>query len=57
MASPEKLLLSLMAGKSRKEVAEMLTDEQRDMLLGNVKQMNLNRATRRRIERGLGKKR
>lgn len=57
MASPEKLLLSLMAGKSRKEVAEMLTDEQRDMLLGNVKQMNLNRAARRRIERGLGKKR
>lgn len=56
MASPEKLLLSLMAGKSRKEVAEMLTDEQRDMLLGNVKQMNLNRAARRRIERGLGKK-
>lgn len=57
MVSPEKLLLSLMAGKSRKEVAEMLTDEQRDMLLGNVKQMNLNRAARRRIERGLGKKR
>ena len=57
MASPEKLLLSLMAGKSRKEVAEMLTDDQRDMLLGNVKQMNLNRAARRRIERGLGKKR
>lgn len=57
MASPEKLLLSLMAGRSRKEVAEMLTDEQRDMLLGNVKQMNLNRAARRRIERGLGKKR
>ena len=57
MASPEKLLLSLMAGKSRKEVADMLTDEQRDMLLGNVKQMNLNRAARRRIERGLGKKR
>ena len=56
MASPEKLLLSLMAGRSRKEVAEMLTDEQRDMLLGNVKQMNLNRAARRRIERGLGKK-
>lgn len=57
MASPEKLLLSLMAGKSRKEVADMLTDEQRDMLLGNVKRMNLNRAARRRIERGLGKKR
>lgn len=57
MASPEKLLLSLMAGRSRKEVADMLTDEQRDMLLGNVKQMNLNRAARRRIERGLGKKR
>ena len=57
MASPEKLLLSLMAGRSRKEVAEMLTDEQRDMLLGNVKQMNLNRAARRRIEHGLGKKR
>ena len=57
MASPEKLLLSLMAGRSRKEVADMLTDEQRDMLLGNVNQMNLNRAARRRIERGLGKKR
>lgn len=57
MASPEKLLLSLMAGKSRKEVAEMLTDEQRDMLLGNVKKLNLDRAARRRIERGLGKKR
>lgn len=57
MASPEKLLLSLMAGKSRKEVADMLTDEQRDMLLGNVKSLNLNRAARRRIERGLGKKR
>ena len=46
-----------MAGKSRKEVAEMLTDEQRDMLLGNVKKLNLDRAARRRIERGLGKKR
>ena len=57
MASPEKLLLSLMAGRSRKEVADMLTDYQRDMLLGNVKQINLNRAARRRIERGLGKKR
>jgi len=57
MASPEKLLLSLMAGRSRKEVAEMLTDEQRDMLLGNVKKLNLDRAARRRIERGLGKKR
>jgi len=57
MASPEKLLLSLMAGRSRKEVAEMLTDEQRDMLIGNVKKLNLDRAARRRIERGLGKKR
>ena len=57
MASPEKILLSLMAGRSRKEVADMLTDEQRDMLLGNVKSLNLNRAARRRIERGLGKKR
>lgn len=56
MASPEKLLLSLMSGMSRREVADMLTDEQRDMLLGNVKQMNLNRSTRRRLERGLGKK-
>ena len=56
MASPEKLLLSLMSGMSRREVADMLTDEQRDMLIGNVKQMNLNRATRRRLERGLGKK-
>ena len=56
MAGPEKLLLSLLAGKSRKEVADMLTDEQRDMLLANVKQLPIGRAERRRIERGLGKK-
>ena len=57
MAGPEKLLLSLLPGKSRKEVADMLTDEQRDMLLRNVKQLPIGRAERRRIERGLGKKR
>ena len=57
MAGPEKLLLSLLAGKSRKEVADMLTDEQRDMLLKNVKQLPIGRAERRRIERGLGRKR
>lgn len=54
---PERLLLSLLAGKSRKEVAEMLTDDQRDMLMRNVKQLPVGRAERRRMERGLGKKR
>ncbi|MBQ4588944.1 MAG: hypothetical protein IJA95_06635 [Bacteroidaceae bacterium] len=57
MAGPEKLLLAILAGKSRKEVADMLTDEQRDMLLKNVKQLPIGRAERRRIERGLGRKR
>lgn len=57
MAGPEKLLLALLAGKSKKEVAGMLTDEQRDMLLTGAKTLPIGRAERRRIERDLGKKR
>lgn len=57
MATPEKLLMAFLAGKSKDEVARMLTDEQRTMLLNNIKTLPIGRAERRRIERGISKKR
>lgn len=56
MTNPTKLLLALMRGKSKSEVAAMLSDEQRQMLMQNLPTLHLSRAERRRMERGLKKK-
>lgn len=57
MSTPQKLLLALLSGKSRKEVADMLTDDQREMLMNGTRTLPIGRAERRRIEKAVGRKR
>lgn len=56
MAHPIKLLLALLNGKSKKEIADMLDVEQRQMILQNLPTLHLPRAERRKMERGLKRK-
>lgn len=53
MTHPIKILSALLAGKSKKEVAGMIDSDQRNMILQNLPSLHLPRAERRRMERGL----
>lgn len=53
---PKAILSAILRGASRAEVCAMMDDEQREMLLGGMPALHLNRRMRRKAERGLGKK-
>lgn len=53
---PKTILLAIARGASRAEVNEMIDDEQREMLLGALPVLKMNRRIRRKAERGLRKK-
>lgn len=53
---PRTILNAIIRGASRAEVSEMIDDEQREMLLGALPTLKVNRRVRRKAERGLRKK-
>lgn len=56
MTHPMKMLSALLGGKSKKEIIAMMDDDQREIILQNMPTLHLSRVERRRMERGLKKR-
>lgn len=51
MKTPIQLLGMMLSGKSRKEIVESMSDEQKDFLQERAESMFCNRQQRRKLER------